>query len=662
MALTDKNPAKERANARADAGAAEAPARAASYGTWLLPAYLGALVLVFIGERVVTTDAMRYAYSGVGLLLAVGTTALRYALAANGGVERRGAERALALASAGGVLALALYFTGTDRGRALLGIADAKPETRARIEGALSVGWVSLLLISLVPLVLGELALAPMRRAALIEARRVRAALASGLVLAFALVYSALFTFAAGELDAKVDFSYFRTSRPSESTRNVAASATEAIQVKAFFPQLNEVGTEVSGYLRELAAAAPNLKIEEHDRLLVPAVAKDAKVTSDGVIVLVRGPARETLSIGADMKTSAAKLKTLDGDFQKALLKVLREAHVAYLTVGHGEISESKPEAAAEGRTGKWIRAFVESQNYTVKDLGLTQGLGTDVPADATLVAVLGPTQALLPEEIATLQRYADRGGHLLLGLDPEPKADLSPLAEIVGLTWSPTLLANDKVMVSRRHNNSDRGILVADRFSSHASVSTLSRNSTRMPILFLGASSLDKKDGGDFKIDFAVKSRPETFDDRNGNFEFDQSAGEKRNAYNLAAAVSRTLPPTAAVKGKEPPEMRAFVMADVDAFTDVVLSHEPNKFFVADVVRWLGGEESFSGAITNTEDVRIEHTKQKDVIWFYATILGAPAAVLGVGLVLELRRQRRRRRLPGRDRAAAPAEEEKSV
>ena len=49
----------------------------------------------------------------------------------------------------------------------------------------------------------------------------------AAIILSFALLYSALFTYAAGELDSKVDFSYYRTARPSESTRNVAASASE---------------------------------------------------------------------------------------------------------------------------------------------------------------------------------------------------------------------------------------------------------------------------------------------------------------------------------------------------------------------------------------------------------------------------------------------------
>jgi hypothetical protein len=61
------------------------------------------------------------------------------------------------------------------------------------------------------------------------------------------------------------------------------------------------------------------------------------------------------------------------------------------------------------------------------------------------------------------------------------------------------------------------------------------------------------------------------------------------------------------------------------------------------DAVRWLGGEESFAGEVNNEEDVRIEHTQQKDLVWFYATIFGAPALVLGLGLTYSRRSRRPR-------------------
>lgn len=653
-AAADSAGAKSTSAASGASGGADgaAPAERARdrLGPWLVPAYFAGLVLVFCGERVLSSfDALRYALTGLGLAVAVASTALRF-VAASGpaaeGDERRVADRTLALFAALGLLAIGIYFTTTDTGKELLGIAKAAPATRARFEGAVTVAWVALLVVSVVPLAFGERAFAPMRRAERIEARRVRAAIASGLTLALAATYTALATYAVGELEVKVDFSYFRTARPSDSTRNVAASLSEPVKVLAFFPRLNDVGTEVEGYLRDLASSAPKLEVEIHDRLLVPAIAKEAKVTTDGVVVLLRGGSRETLTIGADMKTAATKLKSLDGDFQKALLKSMRAQRTAYLTVGHGELNEtSSGPAASEGRTAKGLRKILESQNYLVKDLGLAQGLGNEIPADAYLVAMVGPSQAPLPEEVAAIRRFAERGGKLLLALDPDAKADLAPLAEALELTWQPAVLANDKTYIRRRFNPSDRTILVTNRFSSHASVSTLSRNSARAPVVFPGAAALDKKPNAAAKIDFTVRSLGETFGDVDGDFEFDKDE-EKRSVYNLAAAVTRT--PEGAEGGddkgaKGPNELRAFVLGDADALSDAALANEPNILLLVDALRWLGGEESWSGAIATTEDVRIEHTKEKDAIWFYATIFGAPAIVLGLGLAF-VRRTRRPR------------------
>jgi len=50
-------------------------------------------------------------------------------------------------------------------------------------------------------------------------------------------------------------------------------------------------------------------------------------------------------------------------------------------------------------------------------------------------------------------------------------------------------------------------------------------------------------------------------------------------------------------------------------------------------------------GEISSEEDLRIEHTKQEDLVWFYSTIFGAPALVLGVGFWLGRRPTRRKKK-----------------
>ncbi len=622
--------------------------RRLSAGTppWVVVAYSAALVFVFLGERVLSTIPwLRQGLSGLGVAAVVGLTALRWVAARAAEGERRSVERALAILSTLGAVAILVYLTTADPFEGRLGITRLSTVARNRYEAAATVVWIALVGGSLVPMLFAERALFPMRRAAHTEWRRVRAAMVAGLALAFAAVYGALYCFVAGELDVKADFSYFHTARPSESTRKIAASATDKIKVIAFFPDLNEVGSEVGTYLRDLAHGLPNVEVESHDRLLVPQVAKDAKVEADGVIVLERAAQRESLPIGTDIQIARPKLKTLDKDFQKALLKVLREKRTAYFTVGHGELGDAQPTAQNEGRTGKGMREILEQQNYAVRDLGATTGLGVDVPDDATLVVVLGPEHPFLPEEVASLERYASRGGKLFLCLDPEPKVDLAPLAGLVGLAASSSVLANDRVHMRRRFNDSDRVILATNRFSSHAAVSTLSRIASH-PVFFLGAASLAKKPGADaaLKIDFAVSAMPDTFDDANGNYRFDPPA-EKRSAYPLVAAVSRSVPPPADGSKKKSDEMRAFVVGDADAVSDAALSNDGNVLLVADGVHWLTGEESLAGAVSTTEDVLIEHTKQKDQLWFYGTIFAAPALVLGGGLAYTRRLRRSKKK-----------------
>lgn len=619
------------------------------FAAWLGPIYVVSLVLVFIGERLLgTMDGARMAFSALGALGAAASVGLRFSLSASEkDAERRQIERALGLFSALGLVALGVYFAAnTETGRNLIGVVDWAPEKRARFDGGSTVAWIVMELIAVVPLVFGEIALAPMRRAPHVEARRVRSATIAGLTLALAAGYAALFTYTAGELDVKADYSYFRTAKASESTKKIVTSSTDTVEVRAFFPPLNDVGMEVEGYLADIAKGAPNFKYAFYDRLLYPQLAKDNKVSQDATIVILRGPSRETLTLDKEMQKAAAKLKTLDADFQKALLKAMKEQRTAYFTVGHGELNEGSGTTPAEGRSAKLIRRLLESQNYVVKDLGVPQGLANDVPQDATLVVMLGPTQALLPAEIEALGRYAKRGGKLLIALDPDVKADLSPLAALVDLTFDPTQLATtDQFSVAMRHNAADKANLVSNRFSSHASVSTLSRVSARAAVLLPGAGSLDKAAGSDAKIDFVIRSSGGAFADKNGNYTLDE--GEKKATFNLAAAITKPLAEgTDKDKLKGPAEMRAFVIADVDAIGDLGLSiAETNQLLAVDAVRWLGGDESFSGEIVTPEDVRITHTKQKDVFWFYGTILGAPSLLLGVGILMT----RRTRRAGGR-------------
>jgi hypothetical protein len=663
-------------------------------------------VLVFVGQRVLAgLDTTATLLTAAGAFAVVASTALRFAPQFRVGGERRSIETVLGALSVVGLLGLVAYALTTDAVAARAGLNALPDETFDRVMGMLFIGWVVLVSVAVIPMVFAETAAWPMRHAARPESRRVRAAAGAGFVLVLAAVYGALFVYGARGFEVRADYSYFKTSAPSEPTRKIAQSLKQPVLVRAFFPDVGEVRSEVERYFRDLAGGAPKLQVEFHDRLLVPKLARDLRVNADGTVVITQGEAHEHLRVGAEMKEAAPKLRVLDRDFQEKLLKLARSQRTAYLTVGHGELNDSRSNAEKDPeRSVSIVKLLLQRQNYTVKDLGLLQGLAKDVPDDADVVIVLGPAEPFAPEELASLERYAKRGGKLFMALDPEAvgatgaltqedaavppassavapqvaasaaptassapasaappragdaKEGLAALARVVGLTFNPTLVANDEDHLPVRYNDADRVRIYSNRFSSHASVSTLSRVSSQTAAFFFGTGSLDAEPGSAFQADFTIRSIPGSYGDVNKNFRKD--ADEAPASFNLAAAV--TLP---IADGKDKPkddkagddkradaktqlveapkELRAFVTADAGAFSDFVLGNAPpNQVLFADALRWLVGEESFAGEQTTEEDQRIEHTKSEDAVWFYTSIFGAPALVLGLGLLVGRRRR----------------------
>jgi len=645
--------------------------------------YLLGLVFVLLAERVFGTRP-QWEYS----LLVAGGLSLVVSILLRFGYRSESSERVRIEFWMGwltlGTLATVAFALLVQHQPGWFGMrADLPTELVERKAGLLGVLWVTGLLCSVLPLLFAQAALYPMRNAPRPEARRIRSAATAGLTLGVVALYGSLFVYSAGKVGVAADYSYFKTAKPSDSTRRIARGLKEPVRVVCLFPAISEVRREVERYLADASRGNPKLKVEFHDRLLEPKVAKEMRASQDGVVILARGEVRQTINVGVEPKNARTMLRNLDQEFQKNLLKLSRDAKVVYLTTGHGEVNERKgPDITANGQGSQILKKLLEMQNFRLQDLGASQGLGHEVPHDADVVLVLGPTEPFSPEELTTLDTYARAGGHLLLALDVDARAqkDVSPaatavprgspsaqraadtaakvsavvsgiatrgvgsnidgLAAIVGVGIQPGVLANDRIFAQRRFDKSDYTQLVTNRFSSHAAVSTLNRSNGN--VVFFGAGALQKLQANDNTVAFIVHTMQGTYLDTNGSYDLDGT--ESRTSLELVAAVTR--PITGGERKADKPdtkarETRAIVIGDADVATDLVLMNAPaNRLLLVDALRWLVGEESYSGEISSEEDVRIQHTKEKDVFWFYSTILGAPVLVLAMGLYV-VRRSR---------------------
>ena len=642
------------------------------------------MLVVFVGERVIGTGTARGVATGLGVVALLTALIARVVRGSRATPDRAAVERRFTAMYGLGLLALVLYFVQSDVPALAGGSAlEAKWPKLATILAAV---WPAVWAAAVFAIVPMELAYAPMERASRIEQLRVRAAQFSGMGLAFMLTFAFSLSYAASERDQKVDLAYFRTTRPGESTRNIVKSLDQPITAAIFFPNGNEVREEVDNYFTDLARESGQLKLEHYDRDIDPAKAKELGASANGVVVFVRGGRKEVLSLQTTMESARSSLRNLDREVQQRLLQVAKPNRITYFTVGHGERT-ANPVGDADKRPGiRDLRAALVDQGHEVRDLGPADGLATDVPKEASLVMIIGPTKPFLPEELAALQRYLDRGGRLFVALDPDGGVDLHELLGPAGLKVNLSTLANDQVYGRRTHQDIDRANLVTAYYSSHPSVSTLSRESRNAPVVLPGAAAIELSNRDahkEYAVDFALHAHASTFADKNGNFRPDE--GEARKSWELAAAVSRKIAPPAASGAKDPAkekdskdakdatkdatkdttkkaaeapkagpdEARMFVIGDSDFLTDPLIRLLGNGLLVLDPVRWLIGEESFAGMITSEADVPITHTRKQDVAWFYGTIFLAPALVIAAGVAVTRGTRRKRKQVAAASRTS---------
>ncbi len=134
------------------------------------------------------------------------------------------------------------------------------------------------------------------------------------------------------------------------------------------------------------------------------------------------------------------RISTVDEEtVTNALVKLLRtETKKVYMLKGHGELS---PEATNE--TGFSVaKSQIEKQNYKVEELVLLQT--PEVPTDSAVLVIAGPKTDPMDSEIEAIRGYLNRGGSLLVLLNPFKTPKLAAFLKDYGF------LTADDIVVDR--------------------------------------------------------------------------------------------------------------------------------------------------------------------------------------------------------------------
>ncbi len=642
-----------------------------SWATWTLVA---GLVAVFSGARVFESVTLLHLPLIAGGSLAVlGVATLRVAWWRRARGSPRAIESAFALGALAVLAGLALFGPATDAGVEWLGLDFNGIRDEVRFKRFFRVAAPILLSSGLLPTLAAQWAVAKTggAKAGGVDAMRTLELATSALSVVLGGTAVVLLGYVASALNRTADFSYFKTSSPGEAVREIVRNMDGTLQAALFFPEINPVKEEVLNYLRELERATGNVVIHEYDRYADPEAAADYNVRSDGELFLRLDNRTEEIGFQLELDNARGRLMVMDRHVQQALLMLNRERRVAYMTTGHGELNDpladdepdtdpdarepwrppTAPSEPGDGGRLDALRQMLGFLNYEVLDIGIQRGLGDRIPEDAAMVMVLGPQRPFLAAEVGAINDYLDLGGSLLIALEPDSDFRLSDFGDRLGVEFDRAMTIDENRHLRMANTVADRRLIVTNRFSTHPSVTTASRQGVNQGIAMIGPGGIrvTQEDEG-LRANAIVRALSSSFLDWNGNLRFDQGS-ETREGHALAVAVERPLPDTAdpaaatdvAEPGQAPPQggMRALIYGDAEIYSNALLtSTQLQAALVADGIRWLGREEAFSGTVTSEEDIPVTHTRAQDVAWFYGIIFGAPALVLALGLgVLYMRR-----------------------
>jgi ABC-type uncharacterized transport system len=627
-------------------------------------AYLGGMLALYVGQRILHgLDEWQLAFTALGGAALLGAAFLRVrALRSAGDPGLRLGHRVALVALLVGVASLVLYAGTTERVVAGLHLDDQGEE---RWLGAVSSLWPMVWLLGTVPLLVVDHGLRS--SPVMIPARRVRETAVHGLVAAMGLALVFPLNYVATKRNERWDLAYFKTPTPGTATRALVEALDEPVTVRIFMPPSSEVATELRAYFAELEG--PKLTVEILDQAANPRLAKALAVRDNGTVAMTQGdittlmeepatppgdeaapdeaeegkegqPITKRLRVEPELDKAKRTLKKLDAEVGKLLIELGQGTRVAYFTTGHGELNWSADKELLDASI-RALRGRMQELGFSIKSLGLTEGLGEKVPDDASLVLVLGPRKPFFQAEADALSTYLDGGGALLLAREPAPNLEgaslpndpLDGLMAKLGVKMGEGVLASERNIVPLARNRLDAFNIVTNGFTSHPTTRQISERSEQLVLITPASGHLEELPDQPNSVTFVARSLAYVWADLDVNTQFDAEAGESKEARNLMAAI----------EGSEgAARFRAVVTADASMFSDLGVGLSlGNQRLAEDTLNWLIGAEALAGTTENEEDVKIEHTKEGQQWWFYLSVLVVPLSVVLLGaLRIRLRRK----------------------
>jgi hypothetical protein len=331
--------------------------------------------------------------------------------------------------------------------------------------------------------------------------------------------------------------------------------------------------------------------------------------------------------------------------FTSAILSLVEtEVPKVYFVTGHGEAGLTAAGTGALAQRSLSVLAdALRRENMEAADLNLLSG---EVPSDADVLVIVGPTTPYTEVEIEALGGFLDGGGRLLVALDPliEPDGTMRSTRLETFLAERGVLVGDDLVVdPSRKLPFFDLSAVYLSDFATHP----VTQGLEGIAVLFTVTRSLaSDSDGarvlvetssegwGETDLGMLLRGEPVVFD-------------EGRDAMGpVAVAVVVEEPVTGSQPdGEDAVEgdltSRLAVFGDSDFLTDTEVGNAGNLILGMNTLNWMTSRELSMGIPPrDVEDLSLYIPQQKMRIIQVVVLLVMPGAAIAMGILVWRRRK----------------------
>jgi hypothetical protein len=450
------------------------------------------------------------------------------------------------------------------------------------------------------------------------------------------------------DLSAKGKFSL------SLISKSIIKNLDKDIEIIGFYPRpleadgpgsslsLSRIRPDLEIFLDQYQASSPRIKSKfvnadvELDKL------SDFGQMSNGNI-LVRSKREiqtNNSSLYNEEKISIKELSDLEDLERKltsAIINVSTPKRKVYFTSANGE----RYGAAFSNLNNERISQFTNSINYLnfqINELGYAEGWPKEIPDDADLVAIIGPTTKL--NEIAQqaiLKYVLEKNGKLFISSEPQGTEDFSWLLQKAGIKFQSKMLTQQ---ADKPH------FILAKKVMAHPITELISKKEIGVVYPFSGSLETFSDSINPFKFtsQFFLESGEDSYVDANGSGK--QMPNTTKGNFKLAVAL-QTIPKisdkSSDLLNQPINEGRLVFFTGTSWITDQFISYNLNRNLALASISWMFQEKIINEIPKKTDDVKTINLNdnQKIMVWFIGIFL-YPGIIIGAGSYYVISRRKK--------------------